>query len=125
MLHGSVSSFFNRTHIHSVHLLTGYAVCFPARAQTFGFGGRPRGGSSHGIAIILNDKHHRQFPNRGHVIGFINLALVGGPVSKISKAHIFITTIFVGKSKPCPQWYLRSHDAMAAEEIFLTTEHMH
>ena len=66
-----------------------------------------------------------QLPERGHVEGFVDLALVRGAVAEIGDADIVLPLVAVGEGEACAQRDLRADDAVAAEEVLLAAEHVH
>ncbi len=68
----------------------------------------------HRVVVVFNDENHRQVPEFGHVIGLIDLALIGGTVAEVSESHVVIAKVFVGKGQTGAQRHLSANDPMPA-----------
>ena len=119
MLDGAVGGILHGAHIHAVDLLAGNAEGSAARAELIRHGGGARGRRAHGIAVVLDDEDDRQLPERGHVEGLVDLALVGRAIAEIGDRHMVVAAILVGEGEARAQRHLRADDAVAAEELLL------
>src|SRR5712671_6948452 len=111
-------------HVHAVDLLARNVERGAALGEIGLRAGAAHRGA-HGVAVVLDNIHDRQFPQLRHVEAFIHLPLVGGAVAEIGEAHIVVLAVAVGEGKPGAERDLGRHDAVAAVESAGDAEHMH
>ncbi len=70
-------------------------------------------------------KIDRQHPQLGHVVGLVDLTLVGGAVAEVGEGHAVIAQILVGEGQTGTKWHVRAHNPVAAIEVLVLREHVH
>ena len=73
--------------------------------------------------IVLDHEYHGQVPQFGHIVGLVDLALVGVP--EISEGHPIISKILIRKSEARTQRNLCCNNAMPAVKMLFLREHVH
>src|SRR5262249_44257311 len=111
-------------HIHAVDLFAGNVEGTAALGEVGG-GRRALDGRPHGVLVVLDDEHHRQLPQLGHVEAFVHLALIGGAVAEERHAHIAGVSIAVGKGYADPERNIGADNAVSTVEALLFGEHVH
>ena len=115
---------FDRPHVHTVDLVAGNVERCSALRE-IRLCRRPANGGSHGIAVVLDHIDDRQAPQLGHIEAFIHLSLVGGAVTKKTQRPLCHHPGTGLQSQTRADRHLRSDNAVAAVEIFLSREHVH
>ena len=80
---------------------------------------------AHRVTIVLDHEDDREFPERRHVEGFVNLPLIGRPIAEIGHADPAIARIFVAKGQAGPKRHLRADNPVPAIEAVLGRKHVH
>src|SRR5690606_6555079 len=81
--------------------------------------------SAHRVLVVLDREHDRQVPQRGHVEGLVDLALVGRAIPKIGEADAAIVAVLVREGEARAERHLRADDAVPAVKRVLGAEHVH
>jgi hypothetical protein len=114
----------DRENVHAVDLHAGNAVGLAALVEV-GPGRRPLDAGAHAVLVVLDDVDHRQLPQRGHVEGLVDLALVDRAVAQIGQGHAVLVAVFLAEGDTGAERHLGADDAVAAEEAPLAAEHVH
>ena len=72
---------------------------------------------AHGVVVVLDHEDDRQLPERRHVEGLVDLALVGGAVAEIGERNIVVAAVLVGEGEAGAERHLGADDAVAAVEL--------
>ncbi len=80
---------------------------------------------AHRVLVVLDDEDHRQRPQRRHVEGLVDLALVGRAIAEIGEADVLVVPVLVGEGEPGTQRHVGADDAVPAIELLLLREHVH
>lgn len=75
--------------------------------------------------VILANQDHRQVPERSHVEGLKELALVRSPISIQSKCDSLILRVLLPEGNTTTKRNLGSNDTMAAIELSVLLVEMH
>ena len=124
MLDGLLAGGAHRQHVHAVDLLARNAEGLAVPVE---FGGR-RGAldrGAHAVVVVLDDVDDRQLPERGHVHGLVDLALVGAAVAEIGQRDVLGAVVLVREGQAGADRHLGADDAVAAVEVLLAAEHVH
>ena len=122
--HRLVARRLDRQHVHAVHLHAGDAEALAA-AKELGLRRGPLDRGAHGVLVVFDDVDHRQLPQRGHVEGLVDLALVGGAVAEIGQRDVAALAVFEREADAGAERNLGGDDAVAAVEVPLRREHVH
>ena len=124
MVDGFCSSRIYGHHIHAIDFLTGNAIGTAAVEEVgVSRGAGDRG--AHAVFVVLDDVENRQFPESGHVEGFVDLALIDRTITEIGSAEIVFVFVFVSEAETCANRHLGGDDTVTAEETLVAGEHMH
>src|SRR5205085_9599835 len=96
-----------------------------AAAGEIGGGRRTFHRGAHAVLVVLDDVEHRQIPQRRHVEGLIDLALVERAVAHVGHRKTAIAFVLVGKPEAGADGYLGADYAVAAVKALLAAEHVH
>src|SRR3546814_6004892 len=80
---------------------------------------------THSFPTRRSSYRHRQRPQRRHVEGFVDLALVERAVAEVGDRHRFFVQVAVREGEAGAERHLRPDDAVAAVEALLVAEHVH
>src|SRR4051794_31901602 len=83
-LDGPIACRLDGAHVHAVDLLARNVERGAALGKVGLRGGAVDRGA-HGITVVLDNVHDRQFPQLGHVEAFVDLPLIGGAVAEIGE----------------------------------------
>mmetsp|Transcript_7944 Transcript_7944/g.18625 ORF Transcript_7944/g.18625 Transcript_7944/m.18625 type:complete len:248 (-) Transcript_7944:107-850(-) len=121
-MHGHLDRLAHRQHVHAVHLDARHVV---AARVVVRVGRATLLGSAHAVLVVLANVDERQLPQRSHVHGLVELALVGRAVSVKCHRHAAVALVLVRKRQPRAHGHLRADDAVAAEEVSIRLVHVH
>ena len=80
---------------------------------------------AHGVLVVLDHEEHRKLPERRHVEGLEDLALVGRAVAEIGDGNPVGGPVLVGEAEADAERHLGADDAVAAVEAALRREQVH
>ena len=88
-------------------------------------GRRPLERGAHAVAIILDDEHAGQLPERGHVQRFVKRAGVHDGLAHEAHNHLIATAILDRETDTGRERYVSAHDAVPTKEVRVGVEHVH
>src|SRR3546814_1380742 len=80
---------------------------------------------AHAVLVVLDDVDHRQRPQRRHVEGLVDLALVERAVAEVGDRDGVLLQVAVGEGETGADRHLGADDAMTAVKALLVAEHVH
>ena len=116
VLHGFQRGFVHRQRVHAVDLHrfdVGHARFLVHVRHRRGFVDR----HAHAVLVVLAHEHHRQFPQRGQIQAFVELAVVGAAVAEEHHRHAIFLGALRGQRQPHRDGHMPRHDGIAAPEI--------
>ncbi len=122
--HRLLAGGLDRQHVHAVDRLARDAEGLAAGVERRGRGGALERGA-HRVLVVLDHEDAGQLPQRAHVEGLVDLALVRRAVAEIGEADVVVAAVPVGEGEAGADRHLRADDAVAAVEVLLLGEHVH
>ena len=111
-------------HIVAVHNLLSHRIAFRSHGNILDRQG-PVEGRAHGIQIVLANKNHRQFPQRGQRQALVKSAHIGRAFAKETQGHIRLAPVFRGKGNPRGNGHMAADNGVAAHEALRHVKIVH
>ena len=80
---------------------------------------------SHRHHVVFHDINHRQLPERSHVEGFMESALIHRAVAEVADANAIFLAVLARERNARRQRQMAADDRVAAEESLLDVEEVH
>ena len=121
---GFLRRFMHRQHIHAIRLRR-RNVGHPGFLIHVGHGRGFVDRYAHAILVVLAQKDHRQFPQRGQVQALVELAVVGAAVAEEDHYHPVFFGALRGQCQPYGDRQVPGDDGITAPEVLADVGKVH
>ncbi len=104
---------------HTWHIVTCGPVSDITAAHVIG------DGSGFGIAIVLGNENHRQFPDAGEIESFMEGTLIGSAVTKETDSNLASAIVLRGQSCSSRKGESTTNNAIGTEHALIHIRDMH